>query len=120
MKQKTHSLSGICRQCGKRKYISVRGFCLECGLSNRLLAANQMRSRKGPIYDSWQKSMLRNAVKIANDLKLSRGFKEKLAREQRQIQEQQHTSSNPGQETQQHTESDLPELPHYPEEDGKH
>ncbi|GAH91202.1 unnamed protein product [marine sediment metagenome] len=89
MDKKTHIVAGVCRQCGKNKYLSVRGLCYSCGIANRRLAANEMRARQGPIFERWQASMIKSGNKILQDIQLARERKQKLADSQRQMMEQQ-------------------------------
>lgn len=121
----------ICRQCGKRKYLSVRGLCMSCGMANRSLAANQIQARQGPIYNSWQAGMLKHAVGIAGKLKLSDNMKKNLINREQQLRQQQEERAPRKQEIKQvprpehlpHHNSpalsreNLPPIPHYPEQE---
>jgi len=54
---RTRNLIRACKDCGIVEsltvHLSARGLCHECSVQRQADAQNQLRQRKGPVYDKW-------------------------------------------------------------------
>lgn len=55
---------GTCRHCGKQKPLSTRGVCTECAAARIDAAIEQMKNRKGAIYQKWKRARIRGDKKV--------------------------------------------------------
>ncbi len=86
-------MAKTCKLCKKRRSLSARGYCDECATRLSQNAIAQLRAKSGPIYEKWKANRLKAMKKLVDEEKPFIGIK----------------GTPPGQD------SDLPELPEYPE-----
>lgn len=49
----------ICKQCGRKDIVSTRDLCSFCAAINMETAIEQMKAKKGAIYERWKKGIRR-------------------------------------------------------------
>jgi len=108
---------GYCKLCGEeRRKLSARGICKSCKDGIQLEVVSNLKKKQGPYFDKWMDGMFKFFVSQKQRQEESEPGQEIPQPPKTDLQEHHELPPAPDYEPQSPRESELPKLPHYPEE----